>query len=385
MNAAAVVGLGVVSPAGEGVERLWDVCRSGGGEFRPLTHFDASGAGAYVAGFVPRSSDTEPHPGDPDRLAHLAVRAIRSALRDAGATGPGEVTGLVLASTDSGGCTSTEAWRKGDRSDRSLAGGWVGEVAAALGSDGPVLHVNTASASGASALDLGSELIGAGLADRVVVCGADTVTETAYYGLAALRALSSTGCRPFSTRRSGIRLSECAAALVLEDDGHARRRRARRHAVLLGAGSSNAGSQSARPDVGGIVGAVTQALRSADLDASAVGYINAHAAGTRQGDKAEVTALREVFGPHLPRIPVVSSKAALGHCQGAAGAVEALITVLTLSRGEILPTLGLTDIAPEWQDLNFGLGPTAAPRVAVTTSCGLGAVNAALAFGAADD
>lgn len=382
--AVAVTGLGVLSPGGAGVDALWRACESGAVGFRTVEHFDVSRTGARVAGFVPDEA-TEPGappPGDPARLPYLVHRATGEALADAASRtgGPGRRvrTALVLGSTDSGGCPSAAAWRAWRDGHAPDAGsGWA--PYAPPGWEGPVVQVGNASAAGATALGVGADLLRDGVADRVVVCGVDTVTETAFQGLASLRTLSPGGCRPFTTRRSGIRISECAAAVVLEHGADAPLAR------LRGWGSSNEASQAARPDSEGVAKAVRRALADAGAEPAELDYVNAHAAGTRHGDVAELRALAEVVGDHLPRIPVVSSKAALGHCQGAAGTVEAIVTVLTLMRGEVLPTLGLADRDPRWDHLNLGdAQPGRPPRTALTISCGLGGSNVAVVFSRGD-
>ncbi|MGW2262218.1 beta-ketoacyl synthase N-terminal-like domain-containing protein [Streptomyces sp. NPDC001780] len=379
-RSVAVTGLGVLSPGGRGTDALWRVCERGGAAFRTVEHFDVSRTGARVAGFVPDTGDADPPaPGQPGRLPYLLHRATSDALADAEArTGRRHVpTALVVGTTDSGGCPSAAAWRAW-RDGRAPAAdaGWP--PYAAPGWDGPVIQVGNASAAGATALGVGADLVRDGVAERVLVCGVDTVTETAFQGLASLRTLSPRGCRPFSARRSGIRVSECAAAVVLE------RTAPDAHAHLRGWGSSNEARQAARPDVEGLAKAVRRALRDARTAPDELGYVNAHAAGTRHGDVAELHALAEVLGDHLPRVPVVSSKAALGHCQGAAGTVEAIVTVLTLARGQVLPTLGLADRDPRWHHLNLGdQSPGSPPETGMTISCGLGGSNVAVVFGRA--
>ncbi|MFE2941546.1 beta-ketoacyl synthase N-terminal-like domain-containing protein [Streptomyces sp. NPDC059255] len=373
----AVTGLGVLSPGGAGVDALWRDCERGTADFRTIEHFDVSRTGARIAGFVPADAPDAPAPGRPGRLPYLLHRATTDALADAEArTGRrGVPTVLVLGSTDSGDCPSAEAWRDWrDGRSPNAGAGWTPHSAPAW--DAPVIQVGNASAAGATALGVGADLLRDGTAERVLVCGVDTVTETAYQGLASLRTLSPRGCRPFSTRRSGIRVSECAAAMVLESSSpHA-------YAHLRGWGGSNEASQAARPDFEGVAKAIRRALRDARTEPEELGYVNAHAAGTRHGDVAELRALEEVLGERLPRIPVVSTKAALGHCQGAAGTVEAIVTVLTLVRGEVLPTLGLEDRDPRWDHLNLGdKSPDHPPRTAMTISCGLGGSNVAVVFG----
>lgn len=377
MSAGVVVtGLGVLSPGGEGTEALWRVCANGGAEFRTVEHFDVSRTGAQIAGFVP-TGDEAPAVGSPGRLPYLLDRAVRGAVADAAArTGSdGTPIALVVGTTDSGGCPSSAAWRAWrDGEADSPRSAWAPHDPEHAWA-GPVLQVGNASAAGATALGVGADLLRDGIAKRVVVCGADTITETAFQGLASLRTLSPRGCRPFSSRRSGIRISECAAALVLEP-GPA----SGAYATLRGWGSSNEASQAARPDVEGVANAVRRALHAAGIESGEIGYVNAHAAGTRHGDVAELAALQDVLGDHLARVPVVSTKAALGHCQGAAGAVEAMVTVLTLARGEVLSTLELDDRDPQWDHLDFGDRGAAPPTVGMSISCGLGGTNVAVVF-----
>ncbi|MDN3270108.1 beta-ketoacyl-[acyl-carrier-protein] synthase family protein [Streptomyces sp. MA15] len=381
-SSVAVTGLGVLSPGGRGTDALWRACAGGKVAFRPVEHFDVSRTGAHLAGFVPEEATgpEAPPPGHPARLPYLVHRSTGEALDDAESrTGPGRFragrTALVLGTTDSGGFPSAAAWRAWHEGRSPVAGaGWTPYAPPSW--DGPVVQVGNASAAGATALGVGADLLRDGVADRVLVCGVDTVTETAFHGLASLRTLSPGGCRPFAARRSGIRISECAATVVLE-------RAADRPLVhLRGWGSSNEASQPARPDFEGVAKAVRRALADARTRPEDIGYVNAHAAGTRHGDVAELRALEEVLGGHLPRIPVVSSKAALGHCQGAAGTVEAIVTVLTLLRGEVLPTLGLQDRDSRWDHLNLGdKRPDRPPQAALTLSCGLGGSNVAVVFG----
>ncbi|MFD6654111.1 beta-ketoacyl synthase N-terminal-like domain-containing protein [Streptomyces parvus] len=377
-RAPVVTGIGVLTPGGVGTEAMWRVCLTGDGEFREITHFDVSRTGTRIAGFVPDEPGA-PAPGDAARLPYLLHRAVTAALADAReATGAREVpTALVLGTTDSGGCPGTEVWRAWAEGTRpSPEAGWQPYGAPLV--DGPVVQVGNASAAGATALGVATDLLRDGVVERVVVCGVDTVTETAFHGLASLRTLNPRGCRPFSTRRAGIRISECGAAMVLE---RATTATTPGYARLRGWGSSNEASQAARPDHEGVAKAVRRALADARTEPGLLDYVNAHAAGTRHGDIAEIRALEQVLGDRLPKVPVVSTKAALGHCQGAAGTVEAIMTVLTLARGEVLPTLGLEDRDPRWDHLNLGDRATQAPpSVGMTISCGLGGSNVAVVF-----
>lgn len=371
-KSVVVGGMGVLSPAGRGVDALWTACASGGANFRPIEHFDVSRAGATIAGFVPVDEEAVP-PGDARRIRHLRDQAVAAALADAGVGD--EPCALVLAATDSGGCPDTRRWRDWRAHGRAEDT----DIAADPPVGGPVFTVANASAAGAAAIAFAADLIREAVVPRAVVCGVDTVTETAFNGLASLRALSPGGCRPFSPDRSGIRISECAAAIVLREGPS-------NGVAVRGWGVSNLAGQHARPEADAVVAAVESALAVAGADPADVGYVNAHAAGTRQGDAAEIEGLRRVFGDRLGKIPLASSKSAVGHCQGAAGTVEAIVTVETLRRQLVLPTRDLREPDPRMSDLNLvfqDAEPTG--RLGLTISCGLGGATVALLFGVDDE
>ncbi|MEU3551417.1 beta-ketoacyl synthase N-terminal-like domain-containing protein [Streptomyces longwoodensis] len=375
-----VTGVGVLTPAGRGVDPLWRTLSAGGALPSRIEHFDTTQAGTHLAHFVPREPGL-PEPGHPDRMAALATAAVTDALADAGAPGTG--TALLVATTDETGAEVSARWDGWRSSGTTPAGVPLEErVATDCGLTGQVITVATTSAAGCVALGVARRMITSGRVGRVVVCGVDVITEAGFYGLAALRTLSPHGCRPFSADRSGIRISEAAAALVIETDAP---EKGRIRGRLEGVAANNLAAQPARPEAEGVAAAVRGALRQAGRLPAEVDYVNAHAAGTRHGDAAELSALHEVFGDRLLRdLPVVSSKAAIGHCQGAAGVVEAVVSLATLERGQVLPTLGLASVDPRWREYNLGQRPPGRPpEVAVSVSCGLGGVNAAVVLGAA--
>jgi 3-oxoacyl-[acyl-carrier-protein] synthase II len=215
--------------------------------------------------------------------------------------------------------------------------------------------------------------------------GTDALCRLTYAGFDALQALDPHGCRPFDRDRNGLSLGEGAAALVLEDVAHARARGARVLARVLGQASTSDAYHVTAPDPEGrgALAALRAALAAAALPPVAVDYVNAHGTGTRQNDEVEVRVLRAVFGRRLARLPVSSTKAQLGHCLGAAGAIEALITVLALDRSLLPATATLRTPDPAWSDLD--LVPVPGRRqpleVAVTSSYGFGGHNVTLVLG----
>ena len=248
--------------------------------------------------------------------------------------------------------------------------------------------VANASASGAVVLRVAGDYLRSGACDSALAVGADAVSKTASAGLASLRLLSDPGCCAFTRDRSGIRVSEAGAAIVLEPLSAARRLGHRAHAVLRGCGLSNGSSSPARVAPDSISHAVVTALEEAECEPDEVGMINTHGTGTVQGDAAEVQALRAVFGSRLKGIPVTSWKPALGHCQGAAGAIEAVVTVIAIETGLIPRTRGLTDVDEEFRDLDLTPEHRVwddAHRVALSISSGFGGATAALVFGEAPE
>ncbi|MFD9424441.1 MULTISPECIES: beta-ketoacyl synthase N-terminal-like domain-containing protein [unclassified Streptomyces] len=368
-GAIAVTGLGVCGPAGLGVSALWEALATGKAYHPPITAFDATGATLRAAGQVPG------HTGGDGvwRALDLAETAVREALDGMDAAGR-ERTALVLGTTDPGLVPPRPGYFTGDLAPA---------CAERTGLHGEALTIANASASGAAAIAVARDLVAAGDAPAVVVGGADAVTDMAFLGLNSLRTLGPQGCRPFSTERRGIGLSEGAAVLRLEPlDPHAGA--GEPLAVLAGCGLTNATGHLAAPGADGIELAVRLALADAGLGPEEIDFVNTHGPGTRRGDAAEITALRSVFGPRLPSVPVNSVKGVLWHLQGGAGAVEAMACVLSLAHRAVTPTWGARPVDPLCADLDLVLDDAPRPmpelRTALSVSCGLGGMNTALIF-----
>ncbi|MEU3312241.1 beta-ketoacyl-[acyl-carrier-protein] synthase family protein [Streptomyces sp. NPDC006662] len=250
-------------------------------------------------------------------------------------------------------------------------------IALRFGVTGPTLSTSTACASGTTALGIARDLLAAGRCDIALVCGADAaVTRLVVTGFTQLGALSGTGSRPFDTTRDGFVIAEGAGALVLERPEHAAARAARPLARLVGyAASTDAHHLVApHPEGRGAEQAVRAALADAGLGPEDVSHVNAHGTSTRQNDAVEAALIRRVF-PHGP--PVTSAKGTLGHTLGAAGVIEAALTVLALTEDTVPPTGGLTDPDPA-MDIDLVTGParTHKSEAAVSHSFGFGGHNA---------
>jgi 3-oxoacyl-[acyl-carrier-protein] synthase II len=402
-----VTGLGLVSAIGNSVEEAWSALVAGRSGARPITRFDASGfpvrfacevAELEVSDYLERKTARRM-----DRCSHLAMSAARQAEEDAAlnAAAIGERAGVAIGSA-LGGVASFEetvlqASSRGPtrvnpfsivQTLPNLPAGWL---SIELGTRGPLLAQSTACAASNMALGDGLDAIRLGRAE-VMFCGGTEapVTQTAVAAFAAMRALSSrnedpaSASRPFDRDRDGFVMAEGAAVVVLEELEHARARGARIYAELAGYGISSDAHHVSDPDPSGMnpARALRMGLSDAGIDATDVGYVNAHGTSTPAGDKAETRVLKLTFGERAESRPAVSStKGATGHTLGAAGAIEAVFTILALQRGMLPPTIN--QFAPD-PDCDLDYIPNT-PRkqqveIAVSNSFGFGGHNTAVVF-----
>jgi 3-oxoacyl-[acyl-carrier-protein] synthase II len=403
----AVTGLGIVCPIGNSVSAAWDAVIAGRSGAAAIERFDAS---EFPVQFACEVKDFEPGQfvdmkaaRRMDRCTHLVVAAARQAEDDAGldVAAVGERAGTAIG-TALGGVASFEhtvlqlASRGPDRVSPfaivqtlpNLAAGWV---SIELGTRGPLLTQSTACAASNMAIGDALDAIRLGRADLMVCGGTEApVTPTAVAGFAAMRALSTrnddpaTASRPFDRERDGFVIAEAAAVLVLEELEHARARSARIYAELAGYGVSSDANHVSDPDPVGTnaARAVWMALTDAGLEPADVGYVNAHGTSTPAGDAAETRVLKLVFGDTPPQRPLISStKGATGHTLGAAGAVEAVFTVLALHQGVLPPTINQFVADPSC-DLDYIPNEARREQVdaALSNSFGFGGHNSVVAF-----
>jgi 3-oxoacyl-[acyl-carrier-protein] synthase II len=388
VTSVVVTGRGVVTSIGEGPDAFFEALlakRSG----------IADGIGACVD-FDPEVAMSGKEARRADRYTQLAVAAAVQAAEEAGLPDGVDPERLgVLVGTGVGGLATLQnecqAWLEGG--DRAVSPHFVpmmmpnaaaGTIAMRLGAHGPGFSVSSACATGGHAIGEATRMIVRGEVDAVIAGG----TEAALTGLciAAFKrmgALSREGLsRPFDAERDGFVMGEGAGVLVLEREEHAKARGATILARIAGYGASNDAFHITQPDENGR--GATQAMRAtlADADAAAgdVGYINAHGTSTPFNDKIETHAIHSVFNGGSP--PVSSTKSAIGHLLGAAGAVEAVAVLGALQRGLLPPTLNFEQPDPDC-DLDYiPDGPREAPGLefALSNSFGFGGQNACLAF-----
>ncbi|MEU0272196.1 beta-ketoacyl-[acyl-carrier-protein] synthase family protein [Streptomyces sp. NPDC006307] len=403
---AAVTGLGLVTPAGVGVDENWK---------RVLSGVPAASADPELVGLPVDFSCRVPADFDPvavlgrrtawrlGRHVQLGMVAAREALGDSGldpGSWDGARVGVVMGNSLGGTAAFEEQHRnlreKGASSVSSLllpsygVNMAAGYIAIDCGARGPNLAVSTACASGSTAVGVARDLLRNGTCDIVLAGGTEAaVSPSMIAGLAAAGALSrrchdpATASRPFDAGRDGFVAGEGAGVLVLEREADARARGARVRGCVSGYGASADALHDTAPDPEGAGArtAVRAALADAGLSGSDIGHVNAHGTATRLGDVAEARAIRGAIGPAAL---VTSTKGVTGHCMGAAGAIEAVFTVLALESGLVPPTANLDRADPEIDcDLVRGTARAVTSGAALNNSFGFGGQNAVLVLTAA--
>lgn len=403
----AVTGLGVVSPFGGSLEDFFARLLAGESAVRLYAHPASPSplvqAAVHCADFKPEEALGRPLAGITDRYAQLGLAAAFSAWADAGLprTGGGSERYGVSWGTGAGGTLTfeqgyTDFYSLGkDRASplsvvMAMNNAAASHIAIQLGLGAACLTYSVACSSSAVSVGEAFRRIQQGESDLVVAGGSEApLSFSIMRAWEAMRVVAPgteetayRACRPFQAKRAGLVLAEGGAALVLEEWEHAVARGARIYAELAGYGQSCDHSHLVKPSAAGQVRAVQAALDEAGLPATDVGYVNAHGTATREGDPAEVEALKLVFGDYAAQLPVSATKSMHGHALGAAGALEALITVMALHRGEIPPTAHLDEVAADCQGVahvQSGLRGVSM-RAALSSSFAFGGSNAVLAF-----
>lgn len=413
-----ITGMGAVSPLGVGVATNWQALMDGRSGIGLNTRFDTTEFACKIAGQVPGKD--APHGFDPtqfidpkdikkmDLFIQYGLAAAHEALAQSGwvADTPEKqaLTGTIIGSGVGGSPVMAEAVQtimtKGPRRLSpftvpsflaNLAAGWI---SIKYGFKGPIGAPVTACAASAQAIGDAMRLIRTGEAEVMVCGGAEgSVDPISIGGFAASRALDTShndtpteASRPFDKGHAGFVLSEGAAVVVIEKLSHALARGATPLAIAAGYGTSADAYHltSGSPDGAGAQVAMQQAIRMAGLAPDDIGYVNAHATSTEVGDNAEINGIRNLFGDRGQSLAVSSTKSATGHMLGAAGAIEAVFSILALRHQMLPPTLNLHD--PEEVARQFDLVPlkpkAKALRHVLSNSFGFGGVNASLVFSA---
>jgi len=399
-----VTGMGALCALGNDVQTVWEAAIAGRSGIGPITRFDASGYETRIAGEV-KDFDAATEIGRKesrrmDRFSQLAIVAARQAATQSGLDIAAEAYRVgTLIGTGMGGMETFEAGTETMLSSgprrvspffvpMMLANMASGNVSIDLGTKGPNFAPVSACAASAHAIGEGTLMIRNGIADAMVVGGGEAaVTRIGVAGFSSMGALSTRNddpegaSRPFDKGRDGFVLAEGAAALMLEEREHAIARGATILAEVIGYGITDDANHMVQPgpEGEGAARAMTLALEDAGLAPEDVGYINAHGTSTPLNEKLETMAMKRAFGDAAYKIPISSTKSMTGHLLGAAGALEAVLTVNALREGILPPTINQEEADP---DCDLDYIPNEARKadvlIAMSNSMGFGGHNVSL-------
>ena len=409
MRRVVVTGLGALTPIGNNIEEYWNGLINGVSGAAPITHFDASQAKTQFAcelkNFDGNKFFDRKEIRKYDKFAQYGIVAADQAMLDSGINLENldkDRAGVIWASGIGGIITFQEeimSFAKGDGTLRfspffipkMIADICAGHISIKYDLRGPNFCTVSACASSANAIADAFMYIKTGKAD-VMVCGGSeaAISEAGVGGFSSMHAISqrnddpATASRPFDKDRDGFVLGEGAGALILESYEHAIARGAKIYAEICGAGlTADAHHMTApHPEGRGAMNAMKEALKEANFALEDVHHINTHGTSTPLGDIAEISAIEKLFGEHAKNININSTKSMTGHLLGAAGAIEAIATVLAVHNGVVPPTINHFTDDPELPQLNFTFGKAQKREIkgALSNTFGFGGHNACLAF-----
>jgi nodulation protein E len=394
-----VTGAGVVSALGHNCGEFWRELAAGQPGIRPLQAVDRGllrfQNGAEVQGFDPSRHFEEKEIGLLDRFAQFGVVAAREAIAQAGIEWTGELrenTAIITGSCVGGQSTEDEGFVNLYRNNiprvnpltipRTMENAAASRISLETGVVGPTYTISTACSSANHAIGQAFWMVRSGAVRMAIAGGSEAVFSLGFLkAWEAMRVISPDTCRPFSKDRRGLILGEGGAMLVLEPLEVARARGAKIYGEISGFGMSSDAYHITQPSPDGAARAMRAALSDAALKPEDIGYINAHGTATQANDATETAAIRKVFGAHADRLAVSSTKSMHGHTLGAAGAIEAVATLLSLCNGVLPPTANFTEPDPA---CDLDVIPNQARQMqvgcALSNSFAFGGLNAVLAF-----
>ena len=404
-----VTGIGILSPVGIGLEESWKNILAGVSGIVPITDFDTTDFPSKIAGLV-KGFDPEVYgigrkdARKMDLFIQYAIAAAKQALDDAQLEVTDEEAPRFGTSIGSGigglgtiGQNHEGFFKGGPRKispffiPASIVNMAAGHVSILNNLRGPSIACATACSTGTHSIGLGARMIQNGDAD-VMVCGGSEKASVpmGIGGFCALKALStrndepSKASRPWDVERDGFVLGDGAGILVLEEYEHAKARGAKIYAEFAGFGmSSDAFHMTAPPEDGaGAALSMTNAIKDAGIKPEDVQYINAHGTSTHLGDLAEIRAVKSVFGDHATKVMVNSTKSMTGHLLGAAGAIEAIFSIMTVYDGQVPPTINVDNVEPECADMDLCQNGSrkVGVKYAISNSFGFGGTNGSVLF-----
>jgi nodulation protein E len=394
-----ITGVGIISALGSNREEFWQALSAGCSGIRPMAGADRTQLrfqnGAEVQNYDPSRYFDDKENGLLDRFAQFAVVSAREAVADAGIEWTEELrenTAIITGSCVGGQSTEDEGfvalYKKGlPRVNpltipRIMANAGASRISLELGVVGPTYTISTACSSANHAIGHALWMVRSGAAAMAITGGSEAIFSTGFLkAWEAMRVVSPDTCRPFSKDRRGLILGEAGAMLILEPLEAARARGAHIYGELVGFGMSSDAHHITQPSADGAARAMRAAICDAAIEPEQIGYINAHGTGTPANDPTETLAIRKVFGAHADRLAMSSTKSMHGHTLGAAGAVEAVATVLALERGILPPTANFTEPDPACDlDVIPNQARRAEVECALSNSFAFGGLNAVLAF-----
>lgn len=389
-----ITGVGVVSSIGLGKHAFFDALVAGTSGISPVEAFDVTNLGRSFAGevkaFRPKDHLTAIEARRMGRCSQMALAGARMAIADAGLSaaalrGPrvAVVLGTTMGEADVLG-NLDHAWiHKGAGGVRRAMLSKYGStllpihIARAIGAEGGVLTLPAACAAGNYAIGLAADMVRSGKADVVITGAAEILQELQYSGFVRLAAMAPSKCQPFDLNRQGLILGEGAGILVLESEAHAAKRSATNLLAEVGGHGMTCDAYHItrpHPEAAGSIGAMRQAIERSGITSDAVDFVNAHGTGTKHNDAAEAKVMKEIFGDR--RVPISSMKSMLGHCMGAASALEAIGCIMTLERGVYPPTIGYETPDPECDvDVVANVARSGAHNVVLNNSLAFGGYN----------
>lgn len=402
-----VTGIGLVSPVGSDTSSTWKALCDGRSAVDTITTFDHADQDVHIAAevknFDPLLYIDRKEARRNDRFVHYAVAATKQAVADAEFTitdDNADDVGVIIGSGIGGLQSCHEQFRilfeRGpDRVSPFFITEFITDIAAGfvsmqINARGPNFATVSACATGANAIGEAAEMIRRGDAVAMVAGGAEAgITPMGIAAFANMRALSRRNddpehaSRPFDAERDGFVMGDGAGILFLEEEEYARRRGARIYAELAGYASTADAYHITAPAPGGagLARAITRALRKSEISPETVGYINAHGTSTEENDRNETEAIKTAFGDHAYKLAVSSTKSMIGHTLGAAGGIEAGVSVLSLYHNVLTPTINLTHPDPAC-DLDYIPHTAREQKVeaVLSNSMGFGGHNAVLVF-----
>ncbi len=395
----AVTGVGVICALGHNATDVWGALREGRSGIGPIRSAEVTGLrfqnGAEVSGYAPGNWFEPGQLELLDRFAQFALLAARESLRDSGlALTPAlrEKAAVVCGSCLGGQVTQDAGFvdlyqRNRGRVHplsipRIMANAGSSHISMELGTTGPAYTISTACSSANHAIGLAFGMVRRGEAEVALAGGSEApFSPGVLKAWEAMRVIAPDTCRPFCKDRRGMILGEGGGMLVLEPLEAAQARGARVYGEITGFGMSADAGHITQPCVAGPARAMRAALDDSGLSPEQIGYINAHGTGTLSNDRTEASAIREVFGLHADRLAVSSTKSMHGHALGAAGALEAVATLLALHQSILPPTANFTELDPACElDVVAHCARNAEVEAALSNSFAFGGLNAVIAL-----